>query len=226
MKIAIISAMKKEIEPFYDNIKDKKIKKYLDYEIHEGRIKDNDIIITFGGIAKVNTGIITTIINFLYPDIDLLINIGISGGVKGKVKAGEIVFSSKMTYCDVNATPFGYAYGQVPDMPLFYEGDLSYFEDVLEMGKVGTILSGDTFFTDLEKINSIINTHFSNDNVLALDMETAAFGQCAYIYKIPFIAIRAISDVVGDENQIGQYEDYNLIACNKICDALNKILTR
>lgn len=226
MKIAIISAMKKEITPFYDKIENKKITKYLDYEIHEGRIKDNDIILTFGGVGKVNTGIITTIINFLYPNIDLLINIGISGGINGKVKAGEIVFSSKMAYCDVNATPFGYNYGQVPGLPLFYEGDLNFFNDALDMGKVGTILSGDTFFTDWESIKSMIDNYFPNENVLALDMETAAFAQCAYIYKIPFMAIRAISDVVGDENQVGKYEDYNLKACNIICDALNKILNR
>ena len=91
MKIAIISAMKKETKPLIDKMSDLKKTTYLDYDFYQGTLKGNEIIITFGGIGKVNTGIITTIINFLFPNLDLLINIGISGGVLGKVKPGDIV---------------------------------------------------------------------------------------------------------------------------------------
>ena len=226
MKIAIISAMKKETKPLIDKMSDLKKTTYLDYDFYQGTLKGNEIIITFGGIGKVNTGIITTIINFLFPNLDLLINIGISGGVLGKVKPGDIVFSKRMAYSDVDVTQFGERYGQIPNLPAFFEGNFDFFKDVLHLGICGTILTADSFISDLDKINDIINKNFKDENICALDMESAAFAQCAYLYKIPFMAIRAISDVVGYENQIDNYKDYNMIACQKVCDVLIQILNK
>lgn len=222
MKVAIISAMQKEIAPFIDKIKDYNDITKDGFVFRTGKYKDIDIVITHGGIGKVNTGIIVTLIHYLFPDLDLIINIGISGGIIGSVAKGEIVISSKLAYSDVDTTAFGDEFGQVPDMPKYFFGDEKTISKINDLGRVGLVLTGDTFMTDKKRINEL--SEYYDEKVLCVDMESAAFAHCSYVFNIPFVGIRAISDLVGDENQVEKYIDYNKIACRKVCEALEKIL--
>ena len=64
----------------------------------------------------------------------------------------------------------------------------------------------ETSITLINKENRVIELdNFSDLNVLAFDMESAAFAQCAHFYRMPFISIRAISDVIGDESQRNEF---------------------
>lgn len=224
MRIAIISAMYKEIEPilkkitFTDNIK------YKNFVFQKGFINNNEVCVTSGGIGKVNSGIITTIMDKVFPNIDLLINVGISGGIFHNVNRGDIVISEKLSYSDVDTTAFGEEYGQIPDMPRFYYGDRKTIDKIKNMGKVGLVLTGDAFIDDKKKIDDLVNKHFSEEKPLCVDMESTAFAQAAYLLDIPFVSIRCISDVVGDDDQIEAYENFNRIACEKVCKAIEKIL--
>ena len=224
MKIAIISAMEKEVTELFDKIQNLEIVKYKTYEFKTGTLGKHEVIVTNGGIGKTNTGIIVALMDSLFKGIDLIINLGISGGVKGKVKPGEICISEKLSYSDVDVTVFGTEYGAVPYLPKYYYGDKKSLECIKSYGTVGMILTGDKFFTDEKSCNELINTHFTGENVICFDMESTAFAQSAYVLGLPFIAIRAISDIIGVSGQVDNYTDYNLIACKKACDALEKIL--
>lgn len=223
MKIAIISAMHKEIEPILSKITFTEKVNYQNYLFQKGYINDNEVCITIGGIGKVNSGIITALMNEIFPNSDLLINIGISGGILHNVSKGDIVISEKLSYSDVDTTQFGEEYGQIPDMPRFYYGDKKIIDKIKNIGEVGLVLTGDAFINDKKKVDEIIS-HFPNEKPLCVDMESTAFAQAAYLFDIPFVSIRCISDVVGDVNQIEAYEDYNKIACAKACEAIEKIL--
>ena len=61
---------------------------------------------------------------------------------------------------------------------------------------------------------------------MAFDMESTALAQATYCYQIPFIAIRAISDVIGVENQNDAYYDYVEIACKKANEILYLLLEK
>ena len=89
----------------------------------------------------------------------------------------------------------------------------------------GTILTGDKFFTDVKECNRIVNEHFKDDNVCAFDMESTALAQACYLLNVPFLAIRAISDVIDKkEDAEDRYHDYVLEACEKADKALFEIL--
>lgn len=225
MKIAIISAMLKEIMPLINKINVVEEFQKEGYTFKKGFLNDNEIIITSGGIGKVNTGVITTILYMLFPDIDLLINVGISGGVIGNVNKGDIVISDKLSYIDVDTSQFGEAFGQVPDLPLYYTACENVISKVSKYGKCGLILTGDKFISDKNLLHSIIDKHFSSEKVMCVDMESTAFAQVCYLFKIPFISIRCISDLIGGENQTDLYEDYNKIACEKACKVLELLIT-
>jgi len=224
MKIAITSAMEKEVTNLFDKIQNKEIVKYKNFEFKTGKLGKHDVIVTNGGIGKTNTGIIVALMDSLFEGIDLIINLGISGGVKGKVNPGEICISEKLAYSDFDATAFSYEYGQVPRLPRYYYGDKKVLECIKNFGTIGMILTGDKFVTDEISSNDIINTHFNGENVVCFDMESTAFAQSAYVLGLPFVAIRAISDIIGVSGQVDNYTDYNMIACKKACDALEKIL--
>ncbi|MBQ6817851.1 MAG: 5'-methylthioadenosine/adenosylhomocysteine nucleosidase, partial [Bacilli bacterium] len=86
--------------------------------------------------------------------------------------------------------------------------------------------TGDKFFGNNEEINVINDLYFSDYQAMAFDMESTALAQATYCYQIPFIAIRAISDVIGVENQNDAYYDYVEIACKKANEILYLLLEK
>ena len=58
---------------------------------------------------------------------------------------------------------------------------------------------------ECEKLNEI-KSHFPEG--LAIDMESAAIAQTCYMYKIPFLSVRQISDTPGAENHAEQYATF------------------
>lgn len=210
MKLAVIGAMKKEIDFLLKHLENHEVEKKLNHLFYCGSIAGKEMVVVESGIGKVASGILFSALINSYPDLDLVINIGVAGGVKDKVEIGDIVVAEQLAYADVDVRPGGdYYYGQIPNCPLYFSSraDIIKRIQISHPYKTGTILSGDSFFVDIEDVSTLIKTHFPNQNVLALDMESAAFGQSAWFYGIPFIAIRAISDVIGYEAQFQSYLD-------------------
>ena len=70
-----------------------------------------------------------------------------------------------------------------------------------------------------------MDTYFKDDNVCAFDMESTALAQACYLLEVPFLAIRAISDVIGrKEDAADRYRNYVLEACEKASNLLFEIL--
>ena len=68
----------------------------------------------------------------------------------------------------------------------------------------GSVATGDSFVTsrdEVKRINAIDPT------AKCVDMEAAAIAQVCYDKKIPFMAFKIISDVVGSENQVKDYNE-------------------
>ena len=69
----------------------------------------------------------------------------------------------------------------------------------------GLICTGDRFITDRTALDDI-KAHFPQG--LAVDMESAAIAQTCYLYGIPFLSFRIISDTPGVEGHWQQYTDF------------------
>ena len=69
----------------------------------------------------------------------------------------------------------------------------------------GLICTGDKFITDREELN-VIKQNFPEG--LAVDMESAAIAQVCYLYQVPFISFRIISDTPGAEKHWEQYKNF------------------
>ena len=167
-----------------------------------------DIIIQKSGIGKVNAAIQTVeMIRQYKPDV--IISSGCAGGNGDDIKVQDVVVSSQLTYHDVycgTAIDNSTQYGQVQGLPARYEANPTLLEKALKTGaKPGLIVTGDWFVDSKEKMREIIG-HFPEAK--AVDMESAAIAQACYIYKVPFISFRVISDIPLRDTDASQYHDF------------------
>ena len=188
MKIGIIGAMDVEISKFKEilNLEEKDNILYT-------RINDKEIIISKSGIGKVNSACKTQALIDKY-NLDYIINTGCAGSLTENVKVLDVVLSSAVTYHDF--TPIRIRNNEVPDGGYPKANDKLLKLACQELDKlnlkyhVGIIASGDCFVTN-DKVRDEI---FASDNALAVDMESASIGHVAKINKVPFLAVRTISD--------------------------------
>ncbi len=197
MKIGVIVAMDKELKQL------------------QQLFSSENIIIQKSGIGKVNAAILTVeMIKQYKPDV--IISSGCAGGNGDDINVQDVVVSSQLTYHDVycgTAIDNTTQYGQVQGLPARYEADSTLLEKALKTGaKPGLIVTGDWFVDSKEKMREIIS-HFPEAK--AVDMESAAIAQACYIYKVPFISFRVISDIPLRDTDASQYHDFwNTIADN------------
>jgi adenosylhomocysteine nucleosidase len=98
--------------------------------------------------------------------------------------------------------------GQVQGLPLYFEGASRLLDLVPEREGIhkGLICSGDQFIDKLEDIKRIKG---SFPDALAVDMESGAISQVCYLNKVPFLALRVISDSPGaSPDNTKQYLDF------------------
>lgn len=218
MRIAIIGAMKKEIEFLLHNLGEFKETKSRNFTFYEGSFQNHQLMIVSSGIGKTASGILVSSLVSQYPDLDLIINIGVSGGIHDRTSVGDVVVATALKYADVDVNGFDdCVYGQVPGCPEAFVSRADLIDAIRSLIELpyrkGMILSGDQFFTDRKATDDLIITRFPQDTVLCMDMESAALAHGAWFYGLDYLAIRAISDIIGDDAQIGEYEKHLEMAC-------------
>lgn len=198
-KVGIIGAMELEVETLKEKMQVKKTTERAGMEFFEGVLNGVDVVIVRSGIGKVNAGICTQILVDLF-EVTHIINTGVAGSLDARIDIGDIVVSTDVCQHDMDATAFGYPLGEVPQLgTLSFPADekmASLAKSVCEKVNTeiktfsGRIVSGDQFICDKEVKDRIV----SNFHALCTEMEGAAIGQAAYLNKIPFVILRAISD--------------------------------
>lgn len=211
MKIGIIGAMEIEVVRLRALLSDKNEQKKGGFVFYTGKLNGNDIVLLQSGIGKVNAAIGAAIMIDNYSP-DFVINTGAAGGFPGDLKVGDIVISKELIHHDMDCTVFGYKTGQVPGMPASFVAD----EKLIDLAdkcihklidvktKTATILTGDQFMNNPEATKKIKDTFPTAE---AVEMEGAAIAQTCFQFKVPFVVIRSISDIAGQENAV-EYEEF------------------
>ncbi|MEK0286667.1 5'-methylthioadenosine/S-adenosylhomocysteine nucleosidase [Caldifermentibacillus hisashii] len=206
MKIAVIGAMEEEVIILRNQLENNKTEIIANSEFSSGTYGGKDVVLLKSGIGKVNAAMSTTILIERYHP-DLIINTGSAGGLNPELNVGDLVISDDVCHHDVDATVFGYAYGQVPQMPAAYQADERLIQVAEEAArslegiqvKKGRIASGDSFMSDPDRVQMVAEKF---PGLQAVEMEAAAIAQVAYQYGLPFVIIRALSDIAGKESDL------------------------
>lgn len=205
MKFGIIGAMDEEIAFLKAAMSHQKEQVIANVLFIEGEIANRQIVLLKSGIGKVNAAMATTLLieNF---QADLVINTGTAGGFSSDLKVGDIVIASEVVHHDVDVTAFDYQLGQVPQLPATFKSDetlIASTKHVLQQldihSLIGLVATGDSFMSDVNLIKTTVNNF---PLMLAAEMEGAAIAQVCYQYETPFIIIRSISDIAGEDSPI------------------------
>lgn len=178
-----------------------------------GRIGNKEIVLQKCGIGKVNSAIgAVEMINNYHPD--LVISSGCAGGADTTLNVMDVVVASECVYHDVSCGSEA-AKGQVIGMPARYVCPQELVEKALSLNenqgenaltiKAGLTVSGDYFVTSKEKMQSIMNDF---PEATAVDMESCSIAQACYIYHVPFVSFRVISDIPLKDTDASMYYDF------------------
>jgi adenosylhomocysteine nucleosidase len=227
MRIGIIGAMEEEVVLLREQLSHLQEQKLAGCEFYLGKLHEQEVVLLKSGIGKVNAAIGTTLMIQLYKP-DVILNTGSAGGFHKELNVGDIVISTEVRHHDVDATVFGYEYGQVPQMPASYTPDEKLIEAAERAGALlenlqvvkGLIASGDSFMSDHSRVEEI-RTKFPK--LFAAEMEAAAIAQTCYQFGLPFVIIRSLSDIAGKDARMS-YDQFLKTASQHSADLVLKIV--
>lgn len=229
MTIGIIGAMDEEITYLKNHMKITCEKTIANTLFIQGQLGIQKIVLLKSGIGKVNAAMATTILHEQFQP-DYIINTGSAGGLSKELSVGDIVISTEVLHHDVDVTVFDYSYGQVPNLPPTFHADQKLIDKTLEAAnhinlpfKQGVIATGDSFMND-KKHSAMVKRKIPK--LIAAEMEAAAVAQVCYQYETPFVIIRALSDIAGEDSAISFNDFLDTAAKNStslIIQLVNKL---
>ncbi len=204
--IGIIGAMPQEVELLIANLENKQVTKIANFNLYHGLINNVPVVVMQSGIGKVNATIATTLLIEKFNP-KTIINTGSAGGLGDNLAVGDVVIGTNVAHHDVDVTAFGYKIGQMAQMPVDYPCDKKLIEVAEQASQAfnnanihqGLIVSGDQFIASAEQFAQIKQNFPS---VLAVEMEACAIAQTCYQFNVPFVVIRAISDLANEQASI------------------------
>ena len=197
--IGIIGAMDEEVAQIVEVMQVERKENKACMTFMAGKLNGKDVVVVRSGIGKVNMGICAQILIDCFG-VDTLINTGVAGSLDADINIGDIVISTDAVQHDMDVSMLGDPVGQIPRMDTFsFLADEKLVKLAVEVNKevnpdiqtfTGRVLSGDQFISGKEKKEYLVKTF---DGKCA-EMEGAAMAQTAYLNKVSYVIIRAISD--------------------------------
>ena len=206
-KIGIIGAMDLEVEQLKSKMTVSNIVMKAGMEFYEGTLNGASVVVVRSGIGKVNAALCVQILVDLF-EVTHIINTGVAGSLNAALDIGDILISKDAIHHDMDTTIFGYQLGEVPQMGT---REFKADERLMSLAKnscekvnegihaiVGRVVSGDQFISSKEVKERLI-ANFQGD---CAEMEGASIAHGAYLNKVPFVIIRAISDKADDSAEM------------------------
>ena len=197
--IGIIGAMEEEVAALKEDMDIQETVEQASMVFCKGKLCGKDVVVVRSGIGKVNAGICAQILVDRFQ-ADMLINTGIAGSLDARIDIGDMVISTDALHHDMDATIFGDAIGQIPRMDtLAFPADEELVRKAAKANEkanpdirtfTGKVASGDQFISTREAKEKIVE----NFHPLCVEMEGAGIAQAAYLNKVSYVIIRAISD--------------------------------
>lgn len=197
--IGIIGAMEEEVAALKEAMEIEETVEQAAMTFCKGTLCGKEVVVVRSGIGKVNAGICAQILVDRFQ-ADTLINTGIAGSLDARIDIGDMVISTDAVHHDMDASIFGDPVGQVPRMDtLFFPADEELVQKALEANEkanpdihtyTGRIASGDQFIASKEVKDKIVE----NFHPMCVEMEGAGIAHAAYLNKVSYVIIRAISD--------------------------------
>ncbi|GHV22361.1 5'-methylthioadenosine/S-adenosylhomocysteine nucleosidase [Spirochaetia bacterium] len=226
--LGIIGAMEEEVEILHSCMKIDRTVEIGGFKFFYGKLEEQRVVLLKCGIGKVNAAVGCALMIHVFlsskDSPQCVINTGCAGGINPKniepeLNFGDVVISTKLVQHDFDITAFGHEIGQIPGLDRFFTADEKAISKVIKAidalkreNKLpndlkyvqGLIASGDVFMSDGEHINKVVKLF---PDLRAVEMEGAAIAQTCTLLNTPFVVLRAMSDIAGEESPV-KFDEY------------------
>ncbi len=200
--IGVIGALSQEVEGLIELLDLHECESVGGIEFHTGRLAEKTVVVAKCGVGKVFAAMCAEAMIVRYSP-SLIINTGVGGALDGSLTTGDIVIADRLCQHDMDTSPLGDPKGLISGINVIYMGcDERAVNLLMRIGEKlsyrvmrGTVASGDRFIAAKDEKDRIV----SGFGAAACEMEGAAIAQVAFVNKIPFVVIRAISDSADGE---------------------------
>lgn len=228
--IGIIGAMEEEVAALKEAMEIEEVREIASMTFCKGTLCGKEVIVVRSGVGKVNAAICAQILAGQFQ-VDTLINTGIAGSLDARIDIGDMVISTDAIHHDMDASAFGDPVGQVPRMDVFtFPADERLTALAKEVNEevnpeihtfTGRVATGDQFVASQEVKNRIVD----NFQALCTEMEGAGIAHAAYLNKIPYVIIRAISDKADNSAEM-DYPTFEKLAIAHSVKLVTNLLPR
>lgn len=221
MRTGLIVAMDKEYDRFVRLLADASPLGTGTFKCIAGHIGDLEVALMRCGIGKVHAALgANTLASLFLPD--MVVSSGVAGGLDASLHPGDVVAATEIAYHDVWCGE-GNVPGQVQGLPPRFACATDAVDAARRAGgRAGLFVSGDRFVQSPDELAAI---KAAFPEALAVDMESGAIAQTCHILGVPFLALRAISDVVGDSSQASQYKGFWDTLAERSFDTTRRIVS-
>lgn len=199
---------------------------------HRGRLHGREVVMVLSGIGKVAAACTATSLITEFG-CDTLLFTGTAGSLDENVKVGDIVVSGELLQHDLDASPLFPRF----EVPLTgksrFKADARWTTRLVDAARTavgetllsaagharlqalgigtpqvhqGLLVSGDRFFNHGDQVRQLREVL---PDALAVDMESAAVAQVCADYRVPFSAVRSISDWADAQSHI-DFDRFNI----------------
>ncbi|MDY5845937.1 MAG: 5'-methylthioadenosine/adenosylhomocysteine nucleosidase [Bariatricus sp.] len=228
--VGIIGAMEEEVAHLKEAMQVEEIVERAAMTFVKGKLDGKDVVVVRSGIGKVNAGICAQILVDIFG-VDMLINTGVAGSLDAAIDIGDIVISTDALQHDMDVSALGDPVGQIPRLDTFsFPAD----ERLVQLASAaneeanpdihtftGRVVSGDQFVSDGAVKERLVNLFQAK----CTEMEGAAIAQAAYLNKISYVIIRAISDKA-DNSSTMDYPTFEKQAITHTVRLVHNLLAR
>ncbi len=211
MRIGIMGAMQVEVELLISKLENPQKRIVSQRAFYSGTLCGQDVVVVQCGVGKVNAAMCAEAL-ILTCRPDLVINVGVAGGLTDRLHIGDIAVARDLVQYDVDTSAVGDPVGMVStvnriDFPCAewaVKAILRTLEALPDLeGKLVRIASGDQFIADPETKRQIVGRF----NAEVCEMEGCPIAQVCYINGVDCAVIRAISDSTdgGHAVEYGQF---------------------
>ena len=170
-----------------------------------GSLEGRRVVLARSGVGKVFAALCaqTMILKFGVTEI---VNSGVAGTLTPGLHIGDVAISTACVQHDMDTSAVGDPVGLISGINMIELPADTKIADELDRvcaaanvnHRLGVIASGDQFVHTTERRVWIVSTF----NASAVEMEAAAIAQVCFVNKIPFAAIRVISDEASGDVKI------------------------
>ena len=200
----VIGAMESEVARLRGLLGGVTVSERAGLTFYDGTLGAHRVVLVQSGIGKVNAARCTQLLIDKYTP-DYIVNTGIAGGIGKGLAVADVVIGTELVQHDFDISVFGHARGYLATgvdhlNPTVFRSDAELVtafraaaEAVIgaERVKTGRIASGDQFISELAVKHDIADTF----GAAAAEMEGCAIAQVAEYAGVPFVVVRAISDL-------------------------------